>query len=62
MLLYNMELFPLTLPPCPFLSAPPLQLPSQTEQIKSPQEVTLDGDRQLSAIVIVITKGLTKIC
>ena len=31
------------------------------EQIKSPQEVTLEGDRQPSTVVIVTTKGLTHI-
>ena len=63
MLLCNMKLFLLTHQslPLPFLSAPPLQLPLQTEQIKSPQEVTLEGDRQPSAVVIVTMKGLTKI-
>ena len=50
-----------SIPAPPLPSAPPLQLPSQTEQIKSPQEVTLEGDRQPSAVVIVTTKGLTKI-
>ena len=43
----------------PLRSAPPLQLPSQTEQIMSPQEVTVEGDRQPSAVVIVTTKGPT---
>ena len=45
----------------PLPSAPPLQLPSQTEHIQSPQEVTLEEDGQPSAVVIVTTKGLTKI-
>ena len=42
---------------------PALSLPSapswESEQIKSPQEVTLEGDRQPSAVVIVMTKELT---
>ena len=60
-LLCNMTLFLLTVPFLPLLSAPPLQLPSQTEHIQSPREVTLEGDGQPSAVVIVTTKGLTKI-
>ena len=51
----------LSLPAPPLPSAPPLSSvsPSQTEQIKSPQEETLEGDREPSAIVIVTMKGLT---
>ena len=45
----------------PLLSAAPFRLPLQTEQLQSPQEVTLEGDRKRSAVVIVTTKGLTKI-
>ena len=56
LLLCNMELFLLTLPAPPFYSAPPLRLPSQTEQINSPQEVTLEGARQPSAVIMVTTK------
>ena len=46
----------LAAPPLP--SAPPLRLPSQTEQIQSPQEVTVEGDRQPSVLVIVTTKNI----
>ena len=48
-----------SLPAPPLPSAPPLQLPSQTEQITSPQEVTVEGDRQPSAVVIETTETLT---
>ena len=55
-----MELFLLThlSPPLP---SPPLPsaTPWESEQLKSPQEVTLEEDRQPSAVVIVTTKGLT---
>ena len=63
-----MELFLLTLPSlhCPPLysaqplpGAPPLRLPSQTEHIQSPQEVTMEGDKRPSAVVIVTIKGTT---
>ena len=50
-----------SIPAPPLPSAPPLRLPLQMEQLLSPQEVTLEGDRQCSAVVIVTTKGLTKI-
>ena len=55
-----------TVPPNPSLlapppSSPPFLLPSQTEHIMPPQEVTLEGDRQPSTVVIVTTKGLTQI-
>ena len=50
-----------SIPAPPLPSAPPLRLPLQMEQLQSPQEVTLEGDRQCSAVVIVTTKGLTKI-
>ena len=62
MLLCNMELFLLThlALPLPLPVPRPSNCP-QTEQIKSPQEVTLEGDRQRSVVGIVTTKGLTKI-
>ena len=41
----------------PLNSAPPLQLPSQTKQLKSP----LKEDRQPSAVAIVTTKELSYI-
>ena len=51
MSLYNINS---SLPAPPLPSAPPLQLPSQTEQIQSPQEVTVDKQ---PSVVIVTTKG-----
>ena len=47
-----------SLPAPPLPSAPPLRRPSQTEQIQSPQEVTVEGDRQPSALVIVTSKSI----
>ena len=62
MLLCNIKMFLLTsIPAPPFPSAPPLRLPLEMKQIQSPQEVTLEGDGQPSAVVIVTMKGLTKI-
>ena len=50
-----------SIPARPLPSAPPLRLPLQMEQLQPPQEVTLEGDSQHSAVVIATTKGLTKI-
>ena len=52
-------LLPSIVPSLP--SAPPLRMLSQTEQIKPPQEVTVEEDRQPSVVLTDTTKRLASV-